>query len=308
MSRRTATLLALAALLAGAALLLPARDPSRISLLDFASLEAILADRVAPDPDPFARPYPRRYRLAVLSYLTPQELHRKGALLSAYLERNLGVSITPIYSANYDSLGDLMLERRAEIVWASPFHYMKLKSRLDYTLVAKISAHGRGDYGGVIIVRRDAPYRSIEELAGHRIAFVDPSSSSGFQLPNHWLGRRGIDPFAWFSDVRFSGKHDLVVDDVVKGRADCGAVYDSIMDFRTDLIRTEEIRVLADVGTVPQAPILVSNVLPPAERERVRTFLLDAARHPLGAEMLKGLAESEGFTGFIPATPEEYAY
>lgn len=307
MNRRLLALLLVAA--AGCALFAwraPGRPPLAVSILDFADFDTLVLERDRPDPDPFARPYPRRYRLAILSYLTPQELHRKGKLLGDYLRAHLGVEITPIYSANYDSLADLMRAGKAEIVWASPVHYAAMRREIDYTLAAKISSHGRGDYGGVIIVARDAPYRTIEELAGRRFAFVDPSSSSGFQLPSRWFAARGIDPFRYFAEVRFSGKHDLAVDDVVKGRVDAAAVYDSVYDFRTDLIRTEEIRTLVSVGTVPQAPILVSNTLPAEERERIRDLLLRAHEKAGGDALLAGLRETEGFTGFLPATEAEY--
>jgi ABC-type phosphate/phosphonate transport system substrate-binding protein len=102
------------------------KEKSKISIMDFFTFDNIILNNEKIEKNPFDEKYEKRYRVAILSYLVPDLLHKKGKIIGDYLSKNLGVKIVPIYSANYDSLAELLCAGKAEIVWGSPSLYAKI--------------------------------------------------------------------------------------------------------------------------------------------------------------------------------------
>lgn len=283
-------------------------DPWSISAFDFFTLDNIILGRERPQTDPFTGDFPRRYRLAILAYQAPDMLQRKGKAIADHLETHQSARVVPMFPASYESLSALLEADGCEIVWCSPFIWRRLRDRIHFTVGAKIAIQNRDTYGSLLIVRRDDPAQSIQDLKGRRIAYVDMQSSSGFYIPNIYLHSLGIDPAAHFSQMIFSGNHDLAVRDLLENRADVAAVYDRVMEVESGLFDTAEIRILCHAGVVPNAPILIANSVPENERKEIQRLLLDAGSMESGRKMLEVLYELDHLTQFLPAKDSDYDF
>ena len=68
-----------------------------------------------------------------------------------------------------------------------------------------------------------SPYQKIEDLNGKAMAFVDPNSTSGNNMPRFVLDRMGIDPDKFFSKTVFAGSHENAVLALAQGTVDVAA-------------------------------------------------------------------------------------
>ncbi|SHI59999.1 phosphate/phosphite/phosphonate ABC transporter substrate-binding protein [Wenxinia saemankumensis] len=105
-----------------------------------------------------------------------------------------------------------------------------------------------GHYHSVLVVRHDDPARTAEEAAGHRLAYNDPMSCSGWGAVWTWAESRGLR----LAPHLETGAHADSLAAVAEGRADLAAI-DSItwaMLRRWDPA-AREVRVVGRTGTSP---------------------------------------------------------
>jgi phosphonate transport system substrate-binding protein len=86
-----------------------------------------------------------------------------------------------------------------------------------------VNADGSKGYYSVFYVKKDSPYKSIEDLKGKNLGLVDPNSTSGNNVPRLVLDKRGINPEAYFGKVVFAGSHENAVLALVQGMVDVAA-------------------------------------------------------------------------------------
>jgi phosphonate transport system substrate-binding protein len=98
-------------------------------------------------------------------------------------------------------------------------------------MAAKDNSFG---YEMEIIVPADSPIKTPADLKGHKIAFTDATSNSGFKAPSAILkadfnleSKRDFDPV-------FSGKHDNSILGVVNKDYDAAAVANSVLNRMID--------------------------------------------------------------------------
>ena len=66
-------------------------------------------------------------------------------------------------------------------------------------------------YFGVVVVRCDSGLKTIDDLKGKTLAFADPDSTSGYNVPYYNLVQQGYVPETFFSAIPFSGSHEAGV-------------------------------------------------------------------------------------------------
>ena len=86
-----------------------------------------------------------------------------------------------------------------------------------------VNADGSKGYYSVFYVKKDSPYKSIEDLKGKNLGLVDPNSTSGNNVPRFALDQKGIDPEAYFGKVVYTGSHENAVLALVQGTVDVAA-------------------------------------------------------------------------------------
>ncbi|HWW33283.1 MAG TPA: PhnD/SsuA/transferrin family substrate-binding protein [Steroidobacteraceae bacterium] len=168
-------------------------------------------------------------------------------------------------------------------------------------------AQGRAVYRTDLIVREDAPYRTLEDTFGGRAGWTVAHSHSGFNaFRHHLLAYRSATRPALYAEMTGNlVTARRVLDDVREGRLDLGPLdaYWHLLIARHAPQLTRGIRVLASTETAPMPAFVAGDDAGPDLVRRMREAFTGAVLRPWFAP----LAEPLLLEGFAPVTRESFA-
>jgi phosphonate transport system substrate-binding protein len=138
-----------------------------------------------------------------------------------YLEKNTPYKFEVTIPQSYVAVVEAFGTKRADVAAFNTFGYILAHEKYGAEARMTVLRHGLATYQSQFIVRADSPIKKIEDLAGKKVAFVEPASTSGYLLPMKTLNEKGIKP----KETVFAGKHDNVVSMVYQGQVDAGATF-----------------------------------------------------------------------------------
>lgn len=299
---------AAAALLAAAAFWTLRPEPGSSSIFDFITVDNIFnlkdeKDYASPGP---GFDYPRRIRFSIVSYSEPEKIFKKSRAIKEYIEANMSLEVKIVVLRDYSSLIDLLKVGQVEVVWAAPLIYKTIKDSINYNLLLKTLEGASPYYEGAIVVKKGRGIKTVEDLKGKRMAFVDEASTSGFFLQNRMLNERGYSALSFFSGFEFVGSHDRALQLVYDGRFDAASV--GLLAMNVAGVDTRELEVIAKTPRIPNAPILVNNSVDAVSRSRIYDLLIAPGKHAGGPAFIKALDDIDRFSGFTTADTAEYEF
>ena len=237
----------------------------------------------------------------------PTDLLAAGDEFGRVLGRLVGMPVRVTVASDYAAVIEALRNRTADLAFVHPGGYVLAHREARATIVARNLWHGKSSFTSRIFVRKESSIRSVEELRGKTIAFVDPASSSGYIYPMVLLVQRGLvknrDPRTFFKEVVFSGAHDASMRALLNGHVDAIASFDLAREqYVKDPAERERIVVVAETPEIPEAGIAARDGLDPALFARVRAALLQI-KAPTYASLLARLYEIDGFA---PAEDRDY--
>lgn len=237
----------------------------------------------------------------------PTDLLAAGDEFGRVLGRLVGMPVRVTVASDYAAVIEALRNRTADLAFVHPGGYVLAHREAKATIVARNLWHGKSSFTSRIFVRKESNIRSVEELRGKTIAFVDPASSSGYIYPMVLLVQRGLvknrDPRTFFKEVVFSGAHDASMRALLNGHVDAIASFDLAREqYVKDPAERERIVVVAETPEIPEAGIAARDGLDPALFARVRAALLQI-KAPTYASLLARLYEIDGFA---PAEDRDY--
>jgi phosphonate transport system substrate-binding protein len=162
----------------------------------------------------------------VLRFLFPPSLGRAKAaaraeLLAPALTLALGEPVEIVMATDYLDLEDRALAGSAEMVWAPA----GVCARIAHTARAiyKVVRGGSSTYRAALVARSGAGI-SLSNVSPLRAAWVDRRSVGGYLLMRAHLLARGVNPDVAFAEQRFVGSHPAVIEAILHGESDVGAV------------------------------------------------------------------------------------
>lgn len=218
-------------------------------------------------------------KIAIFPSNDPQKLQTLMDMLAGYLGQKTGDNVVALVARDYAELAERLREGSVDIAWLSTLNYVRLKAELPTlrylaTYMEKDEATGKRTpfYRSYIVALKKSGYASLRDLKNKRFAFTDASSTSGYAYPNRLLRKNGIDPDTFFQIVFFLKKHDRVMDALLSGAVDAGAVVD-----RTYAVATREhgdiFVILAQSPPIPLPAIVARKDLPDAVITRYQEAL-----------------------------------
>lgn len=165
-------------------------------------------------------------------------------------------------------------------------------------------AAGQPVYFSDVVVQRDSPVSSLEDLKGLVWAYNDSSSLTGYYCMLQFLRDHGYGRDFW-GQLRASGSHLGSLDLVLSGEADAAAIDSIVLALqRSQRPRLDsQLRIIASWGPFPIQPVIVRKALPESLKASLRQALFSIGGTP---QMRRNL-EPFLLRGFGPVDDAAYA-
>ena len=241
--------------------------------------------------------------LAVVPSATPGDSRAALAALCESLSRVLDVRVTGANPASYSELQSELEKDRVQYAWMSPALVVLGKEKLRLEPLLSAVREDRADYRSVLFVDERGPIRSVADLQGTTVAWVDRASASGYLVPRLHLASRGIDPTHLFREELFVRSHAEVVRAVFDGRAQVGATYAQMPDehapirragFR-DVAPDRDARVLEWSRAIPNDVIVGHGLISRVAHQRFAAAIETLAAREDGKKLLYAAFHAERF-------------
>ncbi|HXH34795.1 MAG TPA: phosphate/phosphite/phosphonate ABC transporter substrate-binding protein [Plantibacter sp.] len=224
--------------------------------------------------------------------------------LMDYIAQETGKTVEYHESTDYAALIEAAVAGKIDVASFSGFTYVTaLNNGAKITPVSSIITEEGQEpgYYSEAIVPKGSSIKTIADMAGKKVCFVDPSSTSGYLFPSYNLLNAGIDPETGVTPV-FAGKHDVSVTKVGEGvECEAGFAEDSEVE------KSDKVEVI-DRTMVPGAPIVVSDVLPTDVKDSLTKALSEVTIDQIIDSGVKS-ADSDAFRAtFWGTSPVDDAY
>ena len=218
--------------------------------------------------------------------------------ISDYLTERLGVKVEAFTASNYIGVVEGLGSGSVDFGIIPPFSSLlaKKQSNAKPILTSK-GKTGKPGYTAELYVRKDSGIKSLQDVKGKKVAFVDPSSSSGYIYPGAMLVNAGLNLDKDIS-YQFSGGHDKSLQLLLNKDVDVIATFDGVEDrYAKDFPQAKtDIQKLASSDMIPGVMVTTSGKMDKELQEKLEKALRDIEKDPKMKEMFTKMFSITGFT------------
>jgi phosphonate transport system substrate-binding protein len=244
--------------------------------------------------------------LRFATFLSPC-LAKTYSFISTHVGKKLGYPVLFRVGQSFDEFADGL----ADVGFMCGLVYVRMTRSKDcpIELLAAPVLRGRRYEGQPVyfsdlIVRKESPYSSFDDLGGCVWTYNEFTSHSGWNLVYYNLLQQGRTP-GYFGRTVASGSHQKSVQMVLDGKADAAAIDSHVLDvlFEQNIDLISKLRVIETFGPSGIPPVVVAKRLDERLKYGIQTALLQMHTHGTAAtELRKGWIER-----FVPVTDKHYA-
>lgn len=231
-------------------------------------------------------------------------------VLKKYLEDKTPYKFEVTIPQSFVAVVEAFGTKRADMAAINTYGYHLAHEKYGAEARLTVIRFGISTYQSQFLARSDSKIKTLKDLAGKKLAFVDPASTSGYLLPYKTLKDRKIMP----KETVFAMKHDSVVSMIYQGQVDAGATYyappqNGVMDDARRLVKTqypdveEKVKIIELSEPIPNDPIVFRKDMPEEMKEKIVAALLAFVATPEGQ---KAMDQIVGATNLKKATDSDY--
>ena len=217
--------------------------------------------------------------------------------IADYLSQKMGVKVEAFTASNYIGVVEGIGSGSVDFGIIPPFSAVLAQKQSNaQPLLTSKGKTGKSGYTAELYVRKDSGIKSLQDVKGKKVAFVDPSSSSGYIYPGAMLVKAGINLDKDIS-YQFSGGHDKSLQLLLNKDVDVIATFDGVeeryaKDFPAALTDIEK---LASSDTIPGIMVTASSKMDKDLQEKLKQALLDMEKDPKMKELFTKMFSITGF-------------
>ncbi|MBI5167187.1 MAG: phosphate/phosphite/phosphonate ABC transporter substrate-binding protein [candidate division NC10 bacterium] len=241
----------------------------------------------------------RPLEIAVGAMISPEQTINAYQELMDYISKKLNRPVVMKQRKTYQETNELLGAGRLDAAIICSGAYVIARRQYGIELLAMPVINGTPTYRSYIIVQRDSPIQSIQELKGRSFAFTDPLSNTGYLFPFYYLISKGFRAESFFSKTLFTYSHDNSIEAVAEGVVDGAAVDHLIYDYMKTIKpqMTSKTRVIHKSPPFGSPPVAVPRGLDPGLKSSLREVFLNLDSDPRGKEILKGMGVERFIAG-----------
>lgn len=231
-------------------------------------------------------------------------------VLKQYLEKNTPYKFQITIPQSFVAVVEAFGTKRADVAAINTYGYYMAHEKYGVEARLTVIRFGLATYQSQFLARADSKIKTLKDLAGKKMAFVDPASTSGYLLPMKTLKDRHIEP----KQTVFAMKHDSVISMIYQRQVDAGATYYSpprnghIEDARR-LVKIqypdveEKIKIIELSEPIPNDPIVFRKDMPEEMKDVIINALLKFVATPDGQKAVDLML---GATNFKKSSDGDY--
>lgn len=207
------------------------------------------------------------------------EIREQYRIVLDWLGERIGYRFVVVGGHSYEDMIELVAQGKVQLAVLSPVPYIQAK-RLDPELELLLTelkwneakTERMDSYAGFIVSRLDREdVKTVTDLRGKRVAFVNLESTSGWIYPNALLLGQGIN-IREQATVLFLGSHPRVTEAIVAGSVDAGATWDFNLH-EAELKHGKVFRIVQQTQPIPNICLVAHQSVPAEVRARIRELL-----------------------------------
>lgn len=217
--------------------------------------------------------------------------------LAEMLSEELGAKVEGFTATNYVGVVEGLGSGQVDFGFIPPFAYVLANQESDaQVILTAINKSGEAKYRSQFLVRKDSGINSFEDIKGKRVAFVDPSSTSGYLFPGAHLINEGID-IEKDIEYMYSGGHDKSLQLLLNGDVD---VVSTFVDVRERYVEEfpnamEETELLGYTEYIPNISVTTRGDMDAELQSKIQDALLKVVESEEGGALLQELFNMYGF-------------
>ena len=239
------------------------------------------------------------YAFGVLNQRSLQATAAYWNPILSYVSARSGVPLELHIGRTANETTDRVVAGKLDFAYTNHLFTPK-RAALGWRVLARQDTRG---IRGQIVVREDAPARSLQDLAGQTVAYPNPYAFAGYYVPHDALLRAGVKV-----TPLFAGNQEAAMGQLMSGQVAAAGVNHQVMaDFA--LRNGLKYRVLSESEPYFDLAVMASPRVSQAEGEKVRQAFVGMADDPEGQRVLNATAQAIGQTkprGFVQADDADY--
>lgn len=235
-------------------------------------------------------------RLGSVAMDVPAAMHKRLTPLTQYLSDTLGKPVSLKLSKNMPEAIRAVSKHSVDLAYLTPVAYIRAHAMGNAKLVVKTVTKGKASFKLMIVVRKDSPIKTVQELIGKNFAFGDAAAL----LQRATVVGAGL-PLEKFASYKFLGHYDNIARAVMRREFDAGILKDT-MAYKW---QNKGLRILYSSPDLPPYNIAASGQLDDATLEKVKqAFLALDPNKPAHRLVIKALDKK--YDGFAATSDQEY--
>ena len=229
----------------------------------------------------------------VVPQQSASRLAEEWAPLLIEISRRSGVPLVFRTAASIPAFEERLGRGEYDLAYMNPYHYVVFHAAAGYRAFAKEQDR---KIKGILVVRKDSPYRKPADLAGKTVAFPAPAAFAASILPQAEFGRLQI-PI----QAKFVSSHDSVYRAVASGLQEAGGGIQRTFEAIPAEVR-DALRVLAETPSYTPHAFATLPSVPPDVLAKVLAAMQSLGGDETGQRLLAPLA----FKGIAPAQDKDW--
>ena len=210
------------------------------------------------------------------TYLAPN-IYDTYAYITQYVGEKIGRPATLIVGQSFDQIGG-----QVDVAFMCGLPYATLAESAACPLELLAAPVLRGEryrrkpiYFSDVIVRKDSPYTSFDDLRGCAWAYNQQESHSGWNIVVYSLLKRGKTP-SFFGQLIATGSHLNSIAHVLDGQADAAAIDSHVLDvfLARNPTAASKLRTIDMLGPSSIPPVVIARSIDQTLKRTIQKALL----------------------------------
>lgn len=253
-------------------------------------------------------------RFGLIPSIAHERMEAELQPVADFIAKRIHRKVELVPAKDYDEIGRMLESRRVDFAILFPLAFAQAMNRTPPVQLLGCSVRqGKPSYRGYFLTRQDSTVRTLQELKGKRIGFVNEGSTSGYLFPVQVLinqkliaSEAGLADF--FAEIRFLGSHDAVLHAVERGEVDAGTVFDlAIAQATRDGLDSGVFRVIGRTAEIPHEAVVSVDGVDAVLRDRFKEALLSLdTRTSEGRAVLRPMTTDMKLNGFVDCNEDVF--